>query len=92
VVTPLAVPRGPRPWREARTRQDWLVLGAWLQLGAVAWFAALWLDVLGAAVAGVALARRHRRGAVSARTALGALLTPAAGTLLALGTVGIAPG
>jgi hypothetical protein len=40
----------------------------------------------------VALARRHRRGAVSARTALGALLTPAAGTLLALGTVGIAPG
>jgi hypothetical protein len=40
----------------------------------------------------VALARRRRRGAVSARTALGALLTPAAGTLLALGTVGIAPG
>jgi hypothetical protein len=35
VVTPLAVPRGPRPWREPRTRQDWLVLAAWLQLGPV---------------------------------------------------------
>jgi hypothetical protein len=37
----LPIGRGPRPWRDARSRDDWIALLAWAQFGAVLAFAAL---------------------------------------------------
>ncbi len=37
----LPIARGPRPWRDPRSRDDWIALLAWAQLGAVLAFAAL---------------------------------------------------
>ena len=37
----LPIGRGPRPWRDPRSRDDWIALLAWAQLGAVLAFAAL---------------------------------------------------